>query len=161
MEETLTRLNENLGRQVQLYRTLHELAGLKKEALLRSSLQELEQITAREERLLLEAARLEKERLLWADEIGQKMGKAAEELTLAELTERFPELQGVRAELDQVIGDLQNAHELNSQLIGQALDVIDFTVSMVTRPDDATYAHPKRNGQNPPPTRMHLFDKMI
>ncbi|MDI6813087.1 MAG: flagellar protein FlgN [Desulfitobacteriaceae bacterium] len=161
MEETLSRLNENLDRQLQLYRTLNELAGLKQEALLRGSMQELEQITAREERLLLEAARLEKERLLWADEIGQEMGKAAEDLTLAELAERFPVLQGVRVELDQVIGDLQNAHELNSQLIGQALDVIDFTVSLVTRPDEATYAHPKRKEQNPPPTRMHLFDKMI
>lgn len=161
MEETLTCLNDNLDRQVQLYQTLNELARQKKEALLRNNLQELEQVTAREERLLLEAARLEKERLLWADTIGQAMGRAAEELTLAELAERFPRLQGVRVKLDQVIGDLQNAHELNSQLIGQALDVIDFTISVAIRPDDTTYTHPKRKEQTPPTARMHLFDKTI
>lgn len=161
MEETLNRLNDNLERQAQLYRTLNELQELKKQALLQSNLPELEQITAREERILLEAARLEKERLLWADKIGQEMGKAAEELTLAELAERFPKLQAVRQELDQVIGELRNAHQLNSQLIGQALDIIDFTATLLTRQDQTTYSHPKRKDQNTSPSRTHLFDKMI
>lgn len=161
MEETLSHLNDNLERQVQLYRNLHELEELKKQALLRNNLQELEQITAREERILLEASRLEKERLLWADKIGQETGKAADELTLAELAERFPKLQGVRKELDEVIGDLENAHELNSQLIGQALDIIDFTTSLLTHADETTYTHPKRKEQKPSASRMHLFDKTI
>lgn len=162
MEETLSQLNDNLERQVQLYQTLNELAGLKKEALLRSNLQELEQITAREERVLLEGARLEKERLSWADKIGLEMGKAPEELTLAELSDRFPKLQEVRAELEKVVKDLQSVHDLNSQLIGQALEVIDFTVSLIARPDESTYVHPKRKEKTSSASRLHLLiDKKI
>ena len=161
MEETMSWLNNNLKHQVQLYRTLNELAGLKKEALLHNNLQQLEKITAREEGVLLEGVRLEKERLLWADKVGLLMGKDPEELTLAELSERFPKLQEVRTELEKVVEDLQSAHELNSQLIGQALEVIDFTVSLITRPGETTYVHPKRKEKTPATSRLHLIDKKI
>lgn len=144
MEETLRNLNDNLSLQLKLYAELNNLAGLKKEALVQNKLQELDSITVREERLLFETARLEKERLRWAENIGKEMGKAPEDLTLAELAEHYPELQEVRDQLDGIIKELRDTHEINTKLINQALKVIDFTIGLMTGPDESTYNNLKR-----------------
>lgn len=160
MDETLRNLNDNLSHQSELYAELNDLANAKREAILNNKLHELESITLREEQLLLEAARLEKERLLWAERVGREMGRAPEELTLAELAERYPELQGVRGKLDGVVTRLQEAHEINTKLINQALSVIDFTVGLMTRPDDTTYNNPKRKSIKQT-TRVGILDKSV
>lgn len=160
MSEVLQNLNENLKRQVALYEEFNAQERDKQKALLQNNLQEIEAITAREEQLLLEASRLEKERLLWAEHIGRELGKAPEDLTLAELAERFPVLEKVRLELDQVVGSLQEIHELNTQLLQQAIKVVEFTVGMLTHQEKNTYMHPGRK-ENEGTGKLHLLDRRI
>lgn len=142
MSEVLQSLNENLKRQTNVYSELNRLAGLKQQALIKNNLQELEVVTAQEEQILLEGGRLEKERLLWAEQIGREMGKAPEDLTLAELAEHYPELEGVRKDLDNVILRLKEAHEINTELLEQAVKVVNVTLNMLTQEDKHTYSRP-------------------
>ena len=142
MSEVLQNLHENLKQQVKLYEEFHTQERGKQKALLQNNLQEIEVITAREEHLLLEASRLEKERLLWAEHIGRDFRKAPEDLTLAELAEHFPVLEGVRLELDRVVGNLQEVQELNNQLLQQAMKIVEFTVGLLTHQQNNTYTHP-------------------
>ncbi len=157
--EVLQNLNENLKRQVTLYEELNDLEREKQKALIKNNLQEIELITARQEPLLLGASRLEKERLLWAEHIGRDLGKAPEDLTLAELAEHFPVLEGVRLDLDRVVGQLQEIHEINAQLLQQAMKVVDFTVGMLTQQEKNTYTHPKHKEHEG--TKLHLLDRRI
>ncbi|WP_206810924.1 flagellar protein FlgN [Paradesulfitobacterium ferrireducens] len=142
MSEVLRNLNENLKRQTNVYSELNRLAELKQRALIKNNLHELEMVTAQEEQLLLEGGRLEKERLLWAEQIGREMGKAPEELTLAELAERYPELESVRKDLDDVLSRLQEAHEINTELLEQAVKIVNVTLNMLTQEDKRTYSRP-------------------
>ncbi len=160
MSEVLQNLNENLKRQVALYEELHVLELDKQKALIKNNLQEIELITARQEPLLLGASCLEKERLLWAENIGRDFGKAPEDLTLAELAEHFPVLEEVRLELDQVVGQLQEIHEINTQLLQQAVKVVEFTVGMLTHQEKNTYDHPSVK-ETEGTRKLHLLDRRI
>ena len=160
MSETLGKLRDNLHQQTKLYFELNQLAGMKQEALVHNNLHDLESVTLREEQLLLEAARLEKERMLWAEQIGQEMGKAPEELTLSELADRYPELQEVHRELNEVVSSLREAHDINTQLINQALKVVDFTMNLITQRAETTYGPPNRKDQKAP-SKVHMVDRSV
>lgn len=142
MSEVLQNLNENLKRQVTLYEELNNLEQDKQKALIENNLQQIELLTARQEPLLLGASRLEKERLLWAEQIGRELGKAPEDLTLAELAEHFPVLEGVRLDLDRIVGRLQENHKTNTQLLQQAMKIVDYTVGLLTHQESNTYTYP-------------------
>lgn len=159
MSEGLQSLNENLKRQVELYGALYDLELEKQKALLKNNIQAIDSVTARQDPLLLGASRLEKERLQWAEHIGRDFGKAPEDLTLAELAEHFPVLEGVRLDLDRVVGQLQEIHEINTQLLRQAMKVVDFTVGMLTHQEKNTYTHPKQKENEG--TNLHLLDRRI
>jgi len=159
VSEVLQKLNENLKQQVMLYEKLNDLEQRKQKALIKNNLQEIDLITAEQEPLLLGATHLEKERLLWAEQVGRDLGKAPEDLTLAELAERFPVLEGVRLDLDRVVGKLQEIHELNSQLLQQAMKVVNFTLGMLTHQEKNTYSHPSHKEHEG--TKLHLLDRRI
>jgi len=153
-------LHDNLTKQVEVYRELKECADLKQKALMANNLQELEAVTAREEQLLTGAAHLEKERLLWADQMSQMMGKSAEELTLAELAVKYPELNEVKQELETVVIELLDVHELNTQLLQQAMNVVNFTVEMLTHQDKNTYQKPGQQ-ENKGSDTLRFLDRRI
>lgn len=153
-------LHDNLTKQVEVYRQLKELADHKQNALVANNLQELEAVTVREEQLLMEASHLEKERLLWADQMSQMTGKLAEELTLAELAVRYPELKDVKEELETVVTGLMDVNELNTQLLKQAMNIVNFTVGMLTHQEKNTY---QRTGMqdNQGSSTLRILDQKI
>jgi len=159
VSEVLQNLNENLKQQVTLYEKFNAQERGKQKALLQNNLQEIEEITAREEQLMYEAGSLEKERLVWAEHIGRDLGRAPEDLTLVELAEHFPVLEGVRLDLDRVVGQLQEIHELNSQLLQQAIKIVEFTVGMFTYQEKNTYTHPSQKEKKN--SNLHLLDRRI
>jgi flagellar biosynthesis/type III secretory pathway chaperone len=157
----IKQLNDNLKNQARLYDELKQLAEFKQQALVKNNLQEIEAVTVREEQLLLEGARLEKERLLWAEQIAQVMGKPAEKITLTELAVRYPELQEVKVDLEKVLTGLKDVHEVNTQLLKQAIKIVDITLGMfTTNPSGNIYNRPgkKENDSN---QRIRFLDKSI
>jgi len=159
VSDVLQSLNDNLKQQVAIYEELNELEREKQKALIKNNLQEIELITAGQEPLLLGASRLEKERLLWAEQIGRDLGKACEDLTLAELAVHFPLLEEVRLELDRVVGQLQEIHEINSQLLQQGMKVVEFTVGMLTHQEKNIYTRPRQKENEG--AKLHLLDRRI
>jgi len=160
VSEVLQNLNDNLKQQVALYEELNDLEQEKQKALIKNNLLDIELITARQEPLLLGASRLEKQRLVWAEDIGRDFGKAPEDLTLAELAQHFPILEDVRLDLDRVVGKLQEIHELNAQLLRQGMKVVEFTVGMLTHQEKNIYGRPSKK-ENEGNQNLHLLDRRI
>lgn len=153
-------LNDNLKRQTALYDELKNFAQLKQQALIKNDLHEIEAITLREEQLIMEAARLEKERLQWAEEIAKLFGKTPEEITLSELSERFPELSEVKKELEKVLSGLKEVNELNNQLLQQAIKIVELSLNVISAPVQSNvYNRPgeKETEHNP----LRLIDKSV
>lgn len=157
MSEVVQSLNENLKSQVLLYEKLYNLERDKQAALIKNDLSEIDAITVQQEQVITETSQLEKERLKWAEVIGVELGKVPEDLTLAELAGHFPVLEGVRHDLDKVIGLLREIHDINSQLLHQAMQVVDFTVGLLTHQEKRTYSDPKRKKQEEN-GQLHLMD---
>lgn len=160
MSDVILKLDENLKQQVVIYDKLYALEKDKQKALLNNKLQEIEMTTLQEEQLMHEASQLEKERLLWAEQIGRQLGTTPEDLTLAELATHFPELQGVRFDLDRVVVSLQEIHEINVQLLEQSIKIVEFTVGMFTHQEKNTYSNPRRK-ENEGNSKLHLLDRRI
>lgn len=153
-------LKDNLERQVSLYTQLADLAEDKQQSLVKNSLAELESVTAQEELILTQSIRLEQERLAWAEQFGREIGKRPEDITIVELAEQYPELTEVRSELEQVIVRLQQLQEVNSLLLQQALSIVNYTVDLLTRQGETTYAPPGRK-TNEDIKRIHILDRSV
>ncbi|WP_088187774.1 flagellar protein FlgN [Desulfosporosinus sp. FKA] len=160
MSEVLENLERNLREQVKCYTELYDLGKSKQKALIENSVQEIDKITAREEQLFPDVKRLEKERLLFTEQIGLELGQAPESLTLVVLAERFPVLQGVHSDLERVIGELQRIHDINTQLLQQSMGIVNFTLGLLMYQEKNTYTHPGRNGKDMD-EKLHLLDWRI
>jgi hypothetical protein len=158
MSEVLRNLDENLKRQVTLYEELIDLERGKQKALIENNLQRIEAITARQERIVLATNSLEKERLLWSDQIGLELGEEPEDLTLVELADHFPVLNGVRSDLERAVSQLREIHVINTQLLQQAIKIVEFSVGLFTHQNNNTYTHPSRKEN---PKKLHLLDRSI
>lgn len=130
----IKKLHDNLKRQALLYQELKDYAQRKQKALVENDLHSIEAITVREEQLIMEASNLEKERLLWAEQIAKSLGKVPEDITLSELAERFPELNDVKADLEEVLTNLREINDLNTQLIKQAIKVVGLSIDLISAP---------------------------
>jgi len=130
----IKKLHDNLKRQALLYHELKDYAQRKQKALVENDLHSIEAITVREEQLIMEASNLEKERLLWAEQIAKSLGKVPEDITLSELAERFPELNDVKADLEEVLTNLREINDLNTQLIKQAIKVVELSIDLISAP---------------------------
>lgn len=162
MSEVLQNLEDNLKRQVTLYDELNTLEGYKQQALIKNNLQEIEVLTAQEEQFLIAASQLENERLRWAEQIGIDLGKVPEDLTLAELAEHYPSLQGVRLDLDRAVKSLQEIHTMNAELLQQAMKVVEFTLGILTHQEKNTYSqHPSTKENEGPRNNLHFLDRRI
>ncbi|HWQ89290.1 MAG TPA: flagellar protein FlgN [Desulfitobacteriaceae bacterium] len=160
MTSILQNLKDNLRLQADVYAALYEFAQQKQEALISNNLVKLETITLSEEQLLLEVSRLEKERLLLAGQIGFAIGKPPEELTLKELAAYFPELLEIQIRLDDLIKRLINVHEFNTQLLQQALKIVNLTSSLLTQQEGTTYSNPQRK-DIVSRSRTHFLDRSV
>ena len=159
MEEILKKLRDNLYQQAKLYEKLSELAKEKQKALIHSELSEIDRTTKLEEKLILDAGLLEQERLKWSEQIGKTMGKPAEELTLSELVDRFPELQDVQVYLEKVIHQLKEIHEVNTELLKQAIQIVNFTVDLLAKTEETTYG--KTGNEVNQSKQLHFLDKSV
>ena len=132
-------LKDNLEGQAVVYKQLHALEQEKKDALIKNNIQDIETITAREQKLLRTVNRLEGERLSCVKEVAHALERTPEEMTLAELAESFPVLSGVRADLEQVVWQLREIQSMNAQLLIQAMRVVNYTLDLLTYEQGNTY----------------------
>ena len=139
MSEGIQKLKENLEQQVAVYKQLYALEQEKSGALVINDIQKIEEITAREGKFLKTAAGLESERLLCVKQIAGDLERTPEDLTLAELSERFPVLKGIRSELQQLVKDIRDIESTNAQLLIQAMRVVNYTLDLLTYEQSNTY----------------------
>ena len=152
-------LKANLESHLVLLQEFRRLALLKKEALINNELQQLDIITSQEEQLLAQIGIVEKQRLAWANKFGAELGKQPEELTLAELSSRYPELNALYQEFKAITSELQEIHKVNAQLIEQALKIVNFSVGLLTPNEKSTYRRPSE--KESVQAKLHLLDQKI
>lgn len=155
----INELTENLRQQVLLLKEFSRLAKLKQEALLNHNIKQLDAVTLREEQLLGQVAVLQEARLTWGHQVAQELGTSPDQITLPELACRFPELRNVYTELTGIIDELRSVNEVNSELIRQALGLVNFSISLFTQDSPSVYNRPdKKQSQQ---AKIRLLDRSV
>lgn len=157
----INNLENNIKKQLDYYRQLIKLEKEKQQALVENVIKDIENITAQEEKILLEVGRLEEERLYWAEFFGKEIGKQAEEITLADLEERFPVFQTIGKELETEIAELKNLHDINKKLLENALNIVDFNLKLLTSEKETTYSNLSNKVVRNKNNKNNLIDQSI
>ncbi len=134
MEELISALSQ----EKDLYLALLPIAEEKTKAIVANKLDELQEITSREQEAVGRISALERKRDEVIRNMGIVLGRKPQELTLAELirvTEKQPKDQAALAELKDSLGKavkkLADVNERNNVLIKHSLDMIQFNMNLL------------------------------
>ena len=134
MEELLSTLSQ----EKELYLALLPIAEEKTKAIVANNLDELQEITNREQTAVGRISTLERKRDEVIQNMGIVLGRKPQELTLTELikiTEKQPKDQAALRELKDALGvavkKLADVNERNNVLIKHSLDMIQFNMNLL------------------------------
>jgi len=136
VEKECTGLLAIMEKQLEIYRRLLTLAYEKRPVLVKGKIPELEKITKEEELLILQVGRLEEQRQVLVRALANHFVLSPEDVTLSRITERVDEetcskLQQVLEDLPGVLKELADINEVNTELIKNSLDYINFSIDIL------------------------------
>lgn len=138
METALVgKLMEILNQEYEIYDTLSKISNNKKDLIVGGKVHELDSIVKLEQSLVVKISRLEDERESIAGRLCALLGQRPEDITISALAEKLGETEAVKLKACQEkmlrkIVALRNANDLNSKLIKNSLEYIDFSINMMT-----------------------------
>lgn len=141
MEVNFQELCSSLEGLQKLYQEMLKLAKIKRKELLVGNLKGIEEVTKEESQLIVEAGRLENDRYQQAKQLSKQYGLDPE-ATLEDFIKVAPEgekakMQELQERMHQLAGEIDKVNQENIVLIEQSLKFINFSVDILTTPDDA------------------------
>ncbi len=163
MEAQLVKsLIDILNQENDIYDTLYKISNNKKELIIGGKVNELENIVKIEQSLIIKISRLEDEREEIVGKLCGLLGQKPEEVTISWLATQLgareaEQLDKCRNRMLKNINALKDNNELNSKLIKNSLEYIDFSINMMTSLDSVTnnYGNTGHSGDT---KKRNLFD---
>lgn len=161
----IDRLIEVLNKETAMYEEILKLSKNKTDVIIEGKVNELESITKLEQMLILQLGKLEEERETLVDAIAVQVKMNSSDLTLSGLEKLFPKeqadkLKACHDKLPGLIKDLGEANVLNSKLIKNSLEYIDFSINILTSAG-ATGNNYGYSGQSSDSKKRNFFDMKL
>lgn len=137
MDSSLTdKLLEVLNKESDIYEGILKLSKEKTDAIVAGKISELESITRLEQSIILKLGKLERERESVVEKLAAGLKVKATEITLTNLINMLPEGQAekfknYRDGFIEILDKLSEANMLNSKLIRNSLEYIDFSINIL------------------------------
>lgn len=154
-----------LDKETAMYEGILKLSKNKTDVIVKGKVTELESITRLEQSMILQLGKLEEEREKLVDTIAAELKMKASDVTLAGLEKLFPKVQADKLKachnkLPTLVKDLGEANVLNSKLIKNSLDYIDFSINILTGTGatDNNYGY---SGQSSDSKKRNFFDMKL
>ncbi|HWO77296.1 MAG TPA: flagellar protein FlgN [Bacillus sp. (in: firmicutes)] len=142
-------LQSQLEKLLQLHQEILLLSQQKTEVVKKGDMENLQQILKKEQKLILELDRAEKERQAAAQVIVPSVEKPTIENCLPQLSQEQQEkLIGLRDKLKEVIAQIELQNNLNYELIQQSLQFIHVSLNLF-RPKEESINYSPPKGQKP------------
>lgn len=138
-DELSNKIEQNLQKQLAIYTELRDSAQKKQEALVKNQIKELDALVTREEMLIIEAGKLEVERNSLIEKIALELKIPIDEVNLSKLIINKPIMVKTQDELLTLVKDIQEIHSLNSELLKQAIMIVEFSLNLLTEQNEKTY----------------------
>lgn len=150
MASLMENLIDILNRESMEYEGLLKLSQEKTPIIINGSLEDLQKITDEEQELVSRINHLEKKRMETTADIANVLNRDVNVLTLSKLIELIgqrPAEQGrlreAQEKLRTAVRGLQRVNEQNKELIGNALEMVEFEMNLMqamkTAPETANY----------------------
>ncbi len=158
----LKKLTDILNKENDIYDTFLKLSNNKTDLIVSGNVSELENIVKVEQSLIIKIAKLEDQREKIVESLSTVLGKNPEEITISELTSRLgqkeaTELKECQEKILNSINSLKVNNELNSKLIKNSLEYIDFSINMMTSVGTVTNSYGS-SGNADEVKKRNLFD---
>lgn len=138
MASLMENLIDILNEQYEAYTALVELSGRKTPIIVAGSLEDLQKITDEEQLAVDRVNAVDKKRIEIMNDIANVLNKDAETLKLNELitliqgrAEEQARLEEARGKLIKVGKELKTINERNKELLENALDMINFDMTLI------------------------------
>lgn len=154
-----------LNQENEIYETLSKISNNKTDLIVGGKVNELESIVKMEQALVIKIAKLEDQREKLVDILAGEIGKKPEDITIKELAGSLgiaeaSELKQCRERMLKNIHQLKNSNELNSKLIKNSLEFIDFSINMMTSIDSVNNSYGS-TGYSGETKKRNLFDMKL
>lgn len=160
--ELVRQLVNILNQENEIYDTLSKISNNKKELIISGKVNELENIVKIEQSLVIKIAKMEDQRENIVGQLCGMLGQKPEDVTISWLTTKLGEneatqLKACQERMLKNINALKDNNELNSKLIKNSLEYIDFSINMMTSIDTVSNNYGS-NGHSGDSKKRNLFD---
>lgn len=151
---------DGLKAENELYNSLVNLAADKRSHIVKGSIEDINNINAKEEELVLKLKGIERKRNVLMADIASVLGVKTDEITVSKIIEALkgqPEearaLEDVRTELQSSLKHLKDINDENIVLINQSLEYAQFSINVMqaqlgSEPMTANYGGMESKGQS-------------
>lgn len=135
--QVVDKLFDILEQEIETYNDILEISKNKKNIIIKGKVNELESIVNLEQSLIVKMGKLEATREELLGQISGSIGVKASEINMSEIKEHLPEPRKIRMSdcqnrLSNVLTELKEANELNSRLIKNSLEFVNFAINLYT-----------------------------
>ena len=141
--QTVNELVEILDQESRVYKELLNISKKKTNIIVEGKVGELENLVKLEQTLVLQMGRIETTREKLVNQLAGELKINASDVTISELLKHLKngeaeKLKACQVSMTGILDELKNANELNSKLIKNSLDFINFSINMMTAIDSGT-----------------------
>lgn len=136
----ITKLTDVLEQENTIYQEILKISEDKTNIIIEGKVSQLENIIKLEQALIIRLGKLEELREDLVSEIAISVDTPVEELKISDIINFAGKEKGEKLEICQgiikkSIDDLTNVNDLNSKLLKNSLEFIDFSINILSRPD--------------------------
>lgn len=165
MNTSLTdKLLEVLNKESAIYEGILKLSKEKTDAIVAGKISELENITRLEQSIILKLGKLEGERESIVENLASGLNIKATDITLTNLINMLPEdeakkLKNYQEGFAEILEKLREANMLNSKLIRNSLEYIDFSINILAGAGvEGNYGNSGNSGGSNGVLKKNFFD---
>lgn len=160
--ELIRQLINILNQENDIYETLYKISNNKKDLIIGGKVTELENIVKIEQSLVIKISKLEAKRENIVGELCGLLGQKPENITISWLASKLgametEQLKACQDKMLKNITELKDNNELNSKLIKNSLEYIDFSINMMTSIDTVSNNYGS-SGHSGDTKKRNLFD---
>lgn len=158
----INELAKVLEQETALYGEILDISKGKTNVIVEGKVSELESIVKIEQSILFQIGRLEDQREILIGKLSEQLGLGGEEVILSKIlkhadSENRKKLKACQDKMHSTVNELKNTNELNSKLIKNSLDYINFSLNIITEVNAINTSY-GNDGQASGSKKRNLFD---
>lgn len=158
--ETVEELANVLESEARVYENILRLSKDKTDIIVKGKVKELEGIVKLEQSLILQVGRLETLREDLVEKVCRALNTQPDRLTLSSLIEHLDgkmaqKLKNSQETMKATLNELKQTNELNSRLIKNSLEFIDFSINLLADTGNYNYGNTGQIGNS---KKRNFFD---